>query len=82
MPTPLFLHRILFIYVRSHCSRKEAEKLAAELGIIFIHSDLEACERMRRVRSVAQKQQRCVATTSIGVGVNLNPQHVVVKGLT
>lgn len=69
-------------HVCSHCCRKEAEKLAAELGVIHIHSDLEAGERMRRVLSVAQKKQRCVATTSIGVGVNLNPTHVVVLGLT
>lgn len=37
---------------------------------------------MRRVISVARKEQRCVATTSIGVGVNLNPHHVAIKGLT
>ncbi len=70
------------MYVCSYCCRKEAEKLAAELGVIHIHSDLEAGERMRRVHSVARKEKRCVATTSIGVGVNLNPRHVVVKGLT
>ena len=82
MSPPLFLHCVLCIYVCSHCCRKEAGTLAAELGVIHIHNDLEAGERMRRVHSVARKEQHCVATTSIGVGVNLNPQHVVVQGLT
>jgi hypothetical protein len=62
-------------------SRKEAEDLAAELGVLFIHSKLDDAVRKDRIARVLQGAC-CVATSSIGVGVNLDPKHVVVFGTT
>jgi HrpA-like RNA helicase len=56
--------------------------MARDLGLVCIHSKLEPSERMRLIRDVLKGKQRCVATTSIGVGVNLDPLHLVIYGLT
>jgi hypothetical protein len=47
-------------------AKKQAEELARELGIIFIHSELSDAERRKRIATVASGQARCVATSSIG----------------
>jgi superfamily II DNA helicase RecQ len=62
-------------------SKIEAETLAAELGILFIHSELEPEERKRRIERVKQGA-RCVATSVVAVGVNLNPKKVALLGHT
>jgi hypothetical protein len=63
-------------------SKREAETMALALGLVCIHSKLEPSVRMRLIKDVLAGKARCVATTSIGVGVNLNPLHLVIYGLT
>lgn len=63
-------------------TRGQAEKLARDLGIIYIHSGCEDGDRRKKIAAVSRGDARCVATSSIGVGVNMGPKHVVILDLT
>jgi hypothetical protein len=63
-------------------TRGQAEQLAKDLGIIFIHSECEDADRRKKIDAVSRGQVRCVATSSIGVGVNMDPKHVVIFDFT
>jgi ATP-dependent DNA helicase RecQ len=63
-------------------SRGQAEQLGRDLGLIFIHSGCEDGDRRRKIDAVSRGELRCVATSSIGVGVNMAPKHVVIFDFT
>ena len=63
-------------------TRGQAEQLARDLGIIFIHSGCDDADRRKKIAAVSRGEVRCVATSSIGVGVNMDPKHVVIFDFT